>query len=452
VDISGQVYITGETNSNNFDITAGAFQTTNAGGKDVFITKLNATGSGLIYSTYLGGSSNEQGYSITVDSSENAYVTGITESTNFDTTAGAFKTTNSGFMDVFATKINATGSSLIFSTYLGGSGYDRGHSIGLDANGNTYITGGTSSSNYDTTSGAFQTTYGGGADDIFVSKLNATGSVLLYSTYLGGSNNDFGRTLAIDGSGNAYITGFTDSPDFDTTAGAFQTTFGGSLDVFVSKLNASGTALIYSTFLGGSGQDVGRFIVLDGNENAYVSGNVTSTDFDITPGAFQTTNDGSWDVFVTQLNASGSGLLYSTYLGGSDIDYGVSIAIDGIGNVYSAGITNSTNFDITPGAFQTTNGGNYDVYVTKLGLSVPTSNIEYQTKLNSFSIYPNPTNGTFNILSEKGGVFELMDMAGRVLNTYKVNQGNYSIKEQLPTGMYLIRERESGSTLKLEVN
>ncbi|GAB4204661.1 MAG: SBBP repeat-containing protein [Bacteroidia bacterium] len=381
IDGSGNAYVTGYTSSADYDITAGAFQTTMAlGGGDanVFVTKLNSTGTSLIYSTYIGGSDWDYGRSIAIDGSGNAYVTGRTKSTDYDITTGAFQITyGGGDYDVFVTKLNSTGTALVYSTYLGGSNYDEGLSIAIDSSGHAYVTGKTESTDYNITAGAFQTTYGGGTSffngDVFVTKLNSTGTALVYSTYLGGSSADGGYGISIDGSGNAYVTGETMSTDYDITPGAFQTTnggsFGGSFDVFVTKLNSTGTALVYSTYIGGSGDDRGRSIAIDGSGNVYVTGSTGSTNYDVTPGAFQTNFGGNGEVFVTKLNSTGTALMYSTYLGGSSDDEGSSIAIDGSGNAYVTGWTESTDYDITAGAFQTTFGGGTnhgDVFVTKL--------------------------------------------------------------------------------------
>jgi hypothetical protein len=365
VDGSGNAYVTGLTTSTDYDVTPGAFQTTSGGGVDVFVTKLNATGTALVYSTYIGGSRDEVGFGIAVDGSGNAYVTGVTDSPNYDVTPGAFQTTNGGLADVFVTKLNAAGTDLVYSTYIGGSGNDRGYAIAVDGSGNAYVTGWTGSTDYDVTPGAFQATNGGGWD-VFVTKLNAAGTDLVYSTYIGGSGDEVGYGIAVDGSGNAYVTGWTGSTDYDVTPGAFQTTNGGGWDVFVTKLNAAGTDLVYSTYIGGSGGEVGFGIAVDGSGNAYVTGYTNSPDYDVTPGAFQTTNGGLADVFVTKLNAAGTDLVYSTYIGGSGDDYGTAIAVDGSGNAYVTGWTGSTDYEVTPGAFQTTNGGGLDVFVTKV--------------------------------------------------------------------------------------
>jgi hypothetical protein len=370
IDNSGNAYITGYTASTDYDITPGAFQTSKEAVEDVFVTKLNSTGSDLLYSTYIGGGYSDHAYAIAIDASGNAYITGVTESDNFYISPGAFQTNYAGNYDVFVTKLNSSGSKIMYSTFIGGSEWDEGRAIAIDGSGNAYITGFTKSTDYDITQGTLQSSNGGGYD-VFVTKLNSTGSALLYSTYIGGSNNDEGSSIVIDGSGNAYITGNTDSPDFDITPGAFQTTFGGELDVFVTKLNSSGTGLIYSTYIGGSRADRGNSIVIDASGNAYITGHTDSPDFDITPRAFQTAFAGVEDVFVTKLNSTGSVLMYSTYIGESDSDEGRAIAIDGSGNAYITGNTTSTNYNITQGAFQATHGGGTyygDVFVTKIDL------------------------------------------------------------------------------------
>jgi hypothetical protein len=456
LDGSGNAYVTGATSSTDYAVTAGAFQTTYGGSVDVFVTKLNASGSGLVYSTYIGGSDGDYGYGIAVDVSGNAYVTGYTDSNNYAVTAGAFQTTyEGGWADVFVTKLNASGSALVYSTYIGGSDWDEGRGIAVDVSGNAYVTGYTDSNNYAVTAGAFQTTNGGGGD-VFVTKLNASGSGLLYSTYIGGSGEEYGRAIAVDGSGNAYVTGYTSSTNYHVTANAFQTTYGGgTYDVFVTKLIASGSNLVYSTYIGGSSDDEGYGIAVDGSGNAYVTGLTKSTDYDVTSGAFQTTYGGGYfyggDVFVTKLNASGSGLVYSTYIGGSDDDYGFGIAVDGSGNAYVTGLTWSTDYDVTAGAFQTTYGESWDVFVTKLNVSASAVENYANAELPLFSVYPNPSYGSFTLQTKQGSVFEILDLTGRILNAYTIKNHTETIHTNLPTGIYFIREKASGVTQKLIV-
>src|SRR3989442_11544185 len=210
----------------------------------------------LVYSTYLGGAGTDEGLAIAVDAWGNAYVTGLTDSTNFPTTAGAFQKVDGGSFDAFVTKLNAAGSALVYSTYLGGSGDDESFGIAVDALGNAYVAGFTDSSNFPTTALAFRTTSRGGGD-AFVTKLNATGSALVYSTYLGGSDLDAALGIAVDGLGNAYVTGLTSSANFPTTTGAFQKSNGGAFDAFVTKLNAAGAALVQFNYIDGHGSDAG---------------------------------------------------------------------------------------------------------------------------------------------------------------------------------------------------
>jgi hypothetical protein len=306
IDSSGAAYITGSTFSTNFP-TSSAFQGANAGSQDVFITKLNAAGSALTYSTYLGGSGDDNGIEITVDSSGSAYITGETSSTNFPTSS-AFQGANAGSQDVFITKLNAAGSALTFSTYLGGSGDDNGLGIIVDSSGSAYITGATASTNFPTSS-AFQSSSGGGTDG-FVTKFNAAGSTLTFSTYLGGSGTDAGFSIAVGSSGSAYITGQTSSTNFPTSS-AFQAANAGGNDTFLTKFNSAGSALTYSTYLGGSGSDIGRGIAVDSSGASYITGETASSNFP-TSSAFQSSSGGKTDGFVTKLNSAGSALTYST--------------------------------------------------------------------------------------------------------------------------------------------
>jgi len=380
VDSTGSAYVTGSTGSTNFP-TATALQATLCGpydafggSDDAFVAKLNATGSALIYSTYLGGSGTDLGYGIAVDSAGNAYVTGSTGSTNFPT-ASALQATFGGPNDAFVAKLNATGSALIYSTYLGGSGLDVGSGIAVDSAGNAYITGYTESTNFPTASPLLAANRG--ARDAFVAKVSATGSALLYSTYLGGSGDDRSYGIAVDSGGSAYVTGITGSTNFPT-ASALQATVGGPNDAFVAKLNATGSALLYSTYLGGSGNDYGFAIAVDSTGNAYVTGMTYSTNFPTAIPLQAANRGGPYDAFVAKLNATGSALLYSTYLGGSGAEQGHGIAVDSTGNAYVTGWTASTNFP-TGIPLQAANGGGADAFVAKLNAA--SSALIYSTYL-----------------------------------------------------------------------
>lgn len=371
VDTEGHAYVTGVTLSSNFPVTFGALQTFAAGSQDAFVAKLNATGSGLVYSTYLGGRDFDQANAIAVDAAGNAYVAGATSSTDFPITPGAPQSTNTGTENAFVAKLNAAGSELIYSTYLGGNGQDYANGIAVDLAGQAYVAGAASSTNFPTTTGALQTAKAG-SQNAFVAKLNAAGSDLVYSTYLGGSNYDSAAAIAVDVTGQAYVAGETGSVNFPTTSGALQTSdpsnpsSGAINHGFVAKLNAAGSGLVYSTYLGGNGVDQANGIAADSLGHAYVVGDTSSTNFPTTPGALQTSNKGGGDAFVVKLNPAGSGLVYGTYLGGSFADTGNAIAVDGAGEAYVAGGTGSTDFPIGFFAPQTYNGGGSDAFVAKL--------------------------------------------------------------------------------------
>ena len=395
VDPAGNAYVVGGTASLDFPTTAQAFQATFGGGINgvVFVTKLNPTGTALVYSTYLGGSGGDGGFGIAVDAAGNAYVTGGTRSTDFPTTASAFQTTIHGGNDAFVTKLNPTGSALVYSTFLGGDGNadsDWGQGIAVDSTGNAYVTGTTYSRNFPTTATAFQPAFPGGsrfyAYNAFVTKLNPAGTRLVYSTFLGGSNDrdggDVGVGIAVNAAGNAYVTGRTSSLNFPTTAGAFQPALRIGIptdiptDAFVTKFNPTGSAPVYSTFLGGDYDDYGRGIALDIAGNAYVAGVTGSLDFPTTAGAYKASFDGgTTKTFVTKLNSTGSALIYSTYLGGQSGAEPSGIAVDAAGKVSVTGLTYLScrrfscfsDFPTTPGAFQPGFGGGFsDLFVTTI--------------------------------------------------------------------------------------
>ncbi len=342
----------------------------------------------LSYSTLLGGSNNDGAFAVTTDKSGNAYVAGLTASTDFAAATGALAAPKKTVpaTSAFVAKLNAAGQ-LQYLAYLGGSGEDSALAIAVDAAGNAYVTGGTTSRDFPTTAGVVQSAYGGTGGsslppsfnpggDVFVAKLNPTGSALVYSTYLGGRGKDQGYGIAVDGAGNAYVAGSTDSTatstgtgGFPTTAGALQTKFGGSSDGFVTKLNASATSLLYSSLVGGSNEDYIFGLAVDGSGNAYVTGLTASSDFTVTSGAVQPKYVGEPMAFVSKLNAAGTALAYSTYLGGARYTAAYGIAVDSAGSAYVTGVTNSPDFPVTAGAFVTPNraaGAQGDVFVAKV--------------------------------------------------------------------------------------
>ncbi len=371
VDVSGAAYVTGYTGSSNFPTTAGAFQNTYSGMQDIFITKLNATGSALTYSTYLGVSGTEDARSIAADTFGAVYVTGYTTSPLFPTTAGAIQSVYGGFYDCFVTKLSPSGSSLIYSTLLGGISAEIATNITVDASNAAYITGQTRSVNFPTTPGVFQKAFTniGDSSDCFVAKINPSGTALLYSTFLGGSAQDISEGIAVDASGAAYIVGTTTSKNFPTTSGASAKTIGGYQDVFVTKINAIGSELVYSTFLGGSFPENARDIKVDASGAAYIVGNTDSKDFPTTQGALQPSSGGMQDAFIAKLNPAGTALDYATFLGGSEFDDALSLAVEPFGSAaYITGYTISGNFPSLSSTVRTTANGRYDSYITKLTL------------------------------------------------------------------------------------
>jgi len=254
---------------------------------------------------------------------------------------------------------------LLYSTFLGGSGDDRGNAIAVDGAGGAYVTGFTNSPGFPTTPGAFDTSLEG-SSDVFVVKVNAGGTGLTYSTFLGGSFSEEGFGIAVDGTGSAYVTGYTVSADFPTTFGAFDTTHNGDRDAFVVKVSSDGTRLAYATFLGGDAIDYGRAVSVDQAGSAYLTGETGSFDFPATMGAFDITQNGNYDAFVVKMNALGTGLTYATFLGAGASDFGYGIAVDEVGSAYVAGGTYSTNFPTTLGAFDTIHNGHADAFVAKL--------------------------------------------------------------------------------------
>jgi uncharacterized repeat protein (TIGR01451 family) len=433
VDTNGNVYVVGQTTSRNFP-TRNAYRSTAYGTdtnlSDVFITKLNSAGNALIYSTYIGGASNDVAGGIAVDSAGNVYITGSTESLDFPH-INAAQSANNGFDDIFVTKLASNGTSIVYSTFLGGACDDFGRAIAVDTAGSAYVTGttcskGTGSSPFPTTQGAFQTQNGdsaGNTFDAFVAKFSSTGA-RVYCTFLGGKTDEEGNAIAVDSSGNALVVGEIDaSADYDRfgnrtppqsdfpVLNAFQPLFNtGNTDSdfisdgFVTKLNATGTARIFSTFLGGNDQDAATGIAVDAKGRACVTGSTSSVNFPSTANSAQPANAGAADnpdfpgsdAFITIFETNGTSLVYSTYLGGTLFEEGginlsrFGIAVDKFGDVYVVGQTSSYDFPLTPGADQIFSEAINDVFVAKLNPAVPgPAGLIYSTLLSgNFGVLP----------------------------------------------------------------
>jgi len=385
VDVDGNVYVAGHTSSSDFPATVG--DTTVNGGRGAFVAKFSPTLGTLVWATLLDGDSVDNAWAIEAQGGS-VFVTGETISPDFPTTLGAFDRSWGGTTyDVFIARLDAATGSLLYSTFLGGTGRDRPHEMKVGPSGSLVLVGQTDSdadnvNDFPTTPGAFDRTWnsaGPGNFDGFLVKFAPLGNGegdLLYSTFLGGSGDDHAMAVAVDSAGEAYITGYTNSADFPTTPGGFDISISG-YDAFATKINPTGGGsadLLYSTFLGGSGFDAGYGIANDTAGNAYVHGSTTSTGFPVTPGAFDTRKAGpatSPDGFLTKLNPAGSSLVYSTFLGGKGSEnpsstsrYGIDV--DSAGDAYVHGQTSSTDFPTTSDGYDRSYNGVADAYLTRL--------------------------------------------------------------------------------------
>jgi uncharacterized protein (TIGR03437 family) len=357
VDPAGNAYITGRTSSTDFP-TVNAFQASNRGGLsqpyDAFVVKLAPGGSQLIYSTYLGGTVEEIGLSIAADGEGNAFVAGYTGSGNFPTTASAYQTAKLGVAAGFVTKLDPSGSKLIYSSFIGGSLADVASAVAVDSAGNAYVAGQSMSHDFPTTSGALQTQYRGKTDSFLV-KLNPAGSAAVWSTFLGGTDEDGPNACAVDALGNVYLAGYTYSADLPVTANALQKTLKGpyDTDAFLSKIDPSGTSLVYSTYLGGTYSEEAFGVSVDAAGNAYLAGYTASTDFPVAA-PLQAVLRGPTDCFVAKVDTVGGSLAQATYLGGSENENLCRIVTGAADTAYVAGATNSDDFPVTRDAFQTT--------------------------------------------------------------------------------------------------
>jgi hypothetical protein len=384
-DGGGSAYVTGETQSTNFPGASNVL----TGTQDAFVTKIASDGSSLIYSTYVGGSLGvgtnpiiQSGNSIAVDAAGDAFVAGGTTSSNFPASPGAFQSALKSAENAFVFELSPSGNTLIYSTYLGGTGGagDVALGIALDSSGNAYTVGTTSSTDFPTSASPLQP-YLSGASNGFVTKLNPGGkgaSDLVFSTYLGpgGGSGAGAKAVAVGSFGNVYVTGATSDATFHVTAGAYQTTCSScsaaAFDVFLTVINPAGNAYVYSTFLGGSGADVGFGVAVDSSGNAYVTGSTSSsTDFPIKSALQTTYGGGSFDAFITKINPAGTGLsdlIYSTYLGGSGSDAAAGIAVDKNASAYVTGQTASPNFPTTASPTQASlaGGSGVDAFVSEI--------------------------------------------------------------------------------------
>ena len=372
VDGDGNAYITGYTHAQNrqeifYPTTVGAYDTTHGeiGDDHLFVTKLSADGSSLLYSTYLGGSLNAVPGGIAVDGEGHAYLAGTTLGRGYPTTDGAYDTSANGATDIFVTKLSADGSSLLYSTIIGSETSEEIGGIVIDGEGNAFIAGSTKGARggvgfpYPTTPGVFRSAARGDFD-AFITKLSADGSSVIYSTVFGSTELDRIDAIAIDSSGSAYITGLTSHVattlgHYPATSGAFDTSQNGKTDIVVTKLSPDGTTLLYSTFIGGGGNEGGNDIAVDTDGAAYIVGGISwPALYPTTPGAFMPSGVQALDLVVTKLTPDGAALAYSTFIAGKGNDFGYAITVDVAGRATLAGFTTQTK--VTANNYPTTEG------------------------------------------------------------------------------------------------
>jgi len=306
VDSGGIAYVVGSTRSSGFPTTADAYDRSHNQGRDIFVTKMNPTGSALLYSTFIGGGSDDYGNAIAVDGSGNAYITGMTASTNYPTTSTAYDKSSNGDWDLCLTKLAADGGSLVYSTYIGGSKAEDAQSIAVDAKGAAYLTGRTLSSDYPVTAGAYDRSYNGSLYDVFVTKVLPSGGGLAYSTFLGGGYSDMGTGIAVDVDGNSYVGGTVSSLDFPTTSDAYSSVRADTMDFFIAKFDSAGGTLLYSTYLGGRSEEEGGGIALDMNDDVYMTGSSRSLNFPVTGSAYDVSYNGGSDAVVIEFRLTAS--------------------------------------------------------------------------------------------------------------------------------------------------
>lgn len=389
VDAGGNAYIGGETASGNLPVSGDAFFPRYRGGTlDGFVAKLNPQGNALVYSTYLGGGLSDAVRDVTVDGSGNLYAVGQTNSNDFPATFAAFQSVRVGAdSDVFVTKLNPQGSQAVYSTFAGGILGDVANAAAVASDGSVYVAGTTASVDFPVTRGAFQVQCGR-QTDAFLMRLNPSGTGLIFGSCLGGSDNESGNGLAFDTSGNPYLVGGTESGNFLTSNTAFQRGCGDDSDVFVTKWTQDGTNLTYSTCLGGGDDETASAVAIDAGGNAVVTGQTDSSNFPVTADRFHTKRD-NVDAFVARLNADGSRLLSSTFLGGDGDDIGRAVALDSAGNPWVAGSTTSNNFLVEAPSMQRTRIGETDIFLSRIRFAMdPTIN----------------PNGIVNAASFQGGV------------------------------------------------
>lgn len=457
LDGSGNIYFTGWTKSSDFPVSAGAFSQTFNDGLDAYAAKLSSDGSSLIYSTFIGGSGSDWSSSIILSNSNEAVITGYTNSDDFPVTGSAFSQTLSGSADMFAARINDAGSGLVFATFIGGTAYDEGRAVGITGNGKYIIAGKTQSYDFPVTSNAFDDSLGGTADGCYVI-LSSDGSSIDYATFLGGSEDDRAMALAFNSNGEIIITGSTSSADFpvsDTTQSDSAYAFS---NIFLTKVNASDSTLIFSRIIGGNGGDFPGDIMVDADDNIHLTGITASDNFPVTKGVYDVDFNGGDDVFYTVVEPDGAFLLYSTYLGGTASEEGRGVGINPDGDIVLAGLTASANFPVSDSAMgRIYYGGFFDVFLAKFSIALSDVDSDYNAilpnDLRLYQNYPNPFNPstviTFDLPSDAWVSLRIYNILGQSVASLVeefLTAGSYKYTfnaEGLAGGVYFYR-LESG--------
>ena len=433
VNSAGEVFVIGETRSTDFPTTLGAYSNTNAGNEDCFVSKMAADGTTLIYSTYIGGDMRdliiETPSILTADGG--VIVTGTTMSSNFPTVVGAFDNTYNGDWDGFILKLNPAGTSLAFSTYLGGDLADFAQHAVLDNAGNIIVAGNTYAGDFPITGGAYDQTENGGGD-LFIAKFNSDCSSLNFSTLFGGNDYDDCHAIELDENNNVIIAGETSSPDFPMVGSTYDQTYNGDGDLIVAKMNSTGSDVIWSTFVGGAAYEQCRGLLdIDDDYNIYISGITESADFPVTSGAYDNSLGGVADAFLLKMNPSGNGLIYSTYLGGALTDLSFGLTVDEHRTAYLCGKTTSTDFPTTTNAEQFVLRGGADQFVTRVNENG--NGLIYSTYYGGDGIVFPPDPASVPDINEESSLSIWADDAGNVIfggitwcATYPVTSGVYN--------------------------
>ncbi len=455
-DGAGDLLLTGKTESLDFPTTPGAFDRTFGGAADVFVAKLDASGDSLRWSTLLGAADYEIAFGLAADPAAGVIVAGYTQSSGYPTTRGAFDEVYNGGFDVFVTNLDTAGHALIWSTLLGGGNDDRAYDLARDSGGNLLLTAWTQSPDFPTTDGAYDQTYNG-SSDVYVAKLSGSGDALLWSTFLGGGDLERAYGVAIDPAGNPTVAGLVHSFDFPVTPGAFDATYNGAGDGFVTKLSSDGAALLWSTFLGGQGEDQLHDIGLDGGGHPVVTGSSISADYPITIGSLDGSANGGGDAVVTVLEPGGGTLRSSTYLGGGLFDNGNALVAGEGNDVFVVGETESLDFPTTPGGADSSANGQLDGFAVRLGMMAVSgiANEGPHPRPASLLIHPNPFRVETRIFArlpvECRARGQVIDAAGRVVRVLAVARlqeaglhqwiwdGRDDFGRPLPTGVYFFR-------------